>query len=112
MARARGWRKVEGTEVGESAIHGRGLFATRTFRKGERIGSFEGVPAKRNGSHVLWYQDESDRWHGRRVLNDIRYANHSSRANAEAWGTELYAARRIRPGEEITFDYGEDFAHL
>ena len=91
--------------VADSPIHGRGLFARASIRRGQRIGRFEGPPAKRNGSHVLWVTDARGRVRGRRGRNALRYLNHSERPNAEFDGFELYARRRIRADEEITIDY-------
>ena len=99
-------------EVRKSPLHGKGLFAVKTIRKGTLIGEYEGTLTKRNGLHVLWLQDEDDSWTGLKVTNDMRFVNHSRKPNAEPWGTTLYALKTIRPGEEITFDYGEDFADV
>ena len=41
-------------EVGRSPIHGRGIFARKRIRSGGYIGTFEGRPTKRDGTHVLW----------------------------------------------------------
>lgn len=99
-------------EVRESPLHGKGLFATERIPKGRLIGRYEGQPTRRNARHVLWMQDEDGQWHGLRVLNDMRFVNHSRRPNAVVYGTEIFAKKAIRPGEEITFDYGKDFADL
>ena len=100
------------TRVRPSAIHGKGLFSLEPIAKGTLIGRFSGPAARRNGTHVLWYQDDDDCWRGIRVTNKLRYVNHSPHPNAKAWGDELYAARRIRAGEEITWHYGEDWGEL
>jgi SET domain-containing protein len=48
--------------------------------------------------------------------NVARYANHSCRPNAESdivrGKVILRAVKRIRPGEEITYDYGEEYFEL
>jgi len=87
-----------------SVIEGYGLFAKREIKKGEYIGEYEGPDATRNGKYVLWTPDGEAR-SGRNVL---RYLNHSRKPNAEFDGFELYARRRIKVDEEITFDYGDD----
>ena len=93
---------------GKSDIHGTGLFARRRIRKGERIGTYEGPPAKRNGTYVLWvYEEEGEEPVGRSGRNLLRYLNHSVPGNAEFDGFDLYARVGIMPGEEITFDYKE-----
>ena len=93
----------------ESQIHGTGLFAKRKIKKGERIGTYEGPTAKRNSTYVLWvYEEEGEKPVGRKGKNLLRYLNHSAPGNAEFDGFELYAREKIKPGEEITFDY-QDF---
>lgn len=91
--------------VGDSPIHGRGLFATRRLRAGSIIGEFQGPRTRRDGPHVLWLSDNE----GLRVDNELRYVNHSSRPNAEARGTTLVAIRNTQPGAEITIHYGADW---
>ena len=94
--------------VDRSTISGRGVFAKGPIRKGDFIGTYEGPVAKRNGKYVLWVTNEKGQETGRRGLNALRYLNHSSLPNAEFEGFDLFAQRQIRPGEEITFDYGDD----
>jgi SET domain-containing protein len=91
----------------ESEIHGTGLFAKKSIRKGDYIGTFEGPEAKRNGSHVLWVYDDDDSVVGRSGKNLLRYLNHSVPGNAEFDGFDLYALTDINPHDEITFDYKE-----
>ena len=95
-------------EVRRSAIHGHGLFATRRIKQLETIGYWEGDPTDDDGTHVLWLDDDS----GLDVTNDLRFMNHSPDPNAHFDGTtlEVWAARPISPGEEITIHYGDDWA--
>ncbi len=93
--------------VDRSPIHGKGLFARCAIERGAYIGRYLGPEARRNGSHVLWVEGENG-WIGRRGFNRLRYLNHSLPPNAEFDGFDLYARRRIRPGEEITIDYQWD----
>jgi len=64
----------------------------------------------RHGRNWRWTIDGSVR------SNLARYANHACDPNAEAQlvrGRMLYRAiKRIRPGEEITIDYGEEHMQL
>ncbi len=94
--------------VGDSGIHGRGLFAARRIASGEYIGTFHGPAARRDGTHVLWVYTSSqdDEPIGRRGRNLLRFLNHATPCNAEFDGFDLYARRAIRCGEEITIDYG------
>ena len=91
-----------------SSIHGTGLFAGRRFKRDEYIGTYDGPTARRNGRYVLWLTDEDGTETGVRGLNLLRYLNHASKPNAYFDGVDLYAARAIAPGSEITFDYGWD----
>ena len=93
--------------VGESEIHGRGLFAARKIKANALIGRLEGPRTKKNGPHVLWIIDDDGSVYGIRGENDLRFVNHSSKPNAEFLGDELWSVRKIKNGEEITFDYGE-----
>ncbi len=94
--------------VSESGIHGKGVFAATSLRKGDYIGTFSGPVAKRNGTYVLWAYETEDAEEavGRSGRNMLRFLNHALSPNAEFDGFELYARRRIRPDEEITIDYG------
>ena len=93
--------------VGESAIHGRGLFAARTLLEGEFIGYYDGPIVEQDGMHVLWVQDSSgSEWTGYLGRNDLRFMNHADHPNAEMDGLDCYALREIPAGEEITIDYG------
>jgi uncharacterized protein len=107
--------------VRRSGVHGRGLFAARDIRKGERIIEYVGERVgKREGQRrtdAQWAKgriytfelnartdiDGAVRW------NTARLANHSCEPNAESqivrgrvW---IVALRRIRAGDEITYDY-------
>lgn len=91
--------------VAPSPIHGKGLYARQTIRKGTFIGTYQGPQAKRNGSHVLWVYAEGEAPVGRRGMNMLRYLNHSDKPHAEFDGFDLYAVRTIAPDEEITINY-------
>lgn len=94
---------------GPSTIHGTGLFARKTIRRGTHIGTYEGPRVRTDGRYVLWVQEDG-RPIGRKGTNELRFLNHSDRPNAEFDGFELYAVRTIRPGEEITINYHPDDA--
>jgi uncharacterized protein len=97
---------------------GLGLFAQHPIPKGTRIIEYTGplisnkiVDQSRGkyffGINSKWSIDGSGR------DNIARYANHSCKPSAEAviegrrvW---LWAKRSIRPGEEITYDYGREY---
>lgn len=110
-------RRIRNSELkatvsaGTSEIHGTGLFAVRPLRKDEYIGTYHGPRASRNGTYVLWVYDPDDPadMHGISGRNLLRYLNHSRPGNARFEGPHLYARRRIAAGEEITFDYGDEW---
>jgi SET domain-containing protein len=97
--------------------HGLGLFATRPYKKGEYIIEYFGrlIPneeADRSPSRYIfgltskWAIDGTDR------ANIARYINHSCQPNVEATGAKrlwIHASKRIRAGEELTLDYGEEY---
>lgn len=97
-------------EVRASAIHGQGVFATRVLARDSWIGCYEGARTEENGTYVLWVEFEDGETVGIDGDNALRYLNHAHRPNAEFRGDQLFALREIAAGEEITFDYGEDWA--
>lgn len=78
-----------GTAVGPSAIHGTGVFATRSFAPGAVIG-----PARLGSRRTVL---------GRRV-NHAKRPNCRFRSDAGG-GLTLAASRDIAPGDELTLDY-------
>ena len=92
--------------VKESGIHGKGLFAKSKIRRGEVIGAIKPVRAKKDGPYVLWLSEEE----GYRVNGPLKYINHHPKPNA-AYCDDLtvVALRAIKPEEEITHHYGDDW---
>ncbi len=95
--------------VKESGIHGRGLFSAKRIPKGALLGLYDGPRTRRDGRYVLWVEDDDGNPVGINGRNELRFVNHSQRPNAEFRGEELFALRVIRPGEEITHHYGEEW---
>ncbi len=109
--------------VGRSSI-GLGLFATAPIErgafiveyKGRRITNAEAARLEQRGSRYMY--EINSRWtvDGASRRNIARYANHSCRPNAESDVVKgkviLRAIRRIRPDEEITYDYGEEYFEI
>ena len=102
----------ERVRVGESGIHGRGVFARTVLFEDDLIGIYAGPTVERDDTYVLWIEDRDGTWFGVDGMNELRFLNHSSRPNAEFEGDALYALRAISPGEELTIDYGEDWAGI
>ncbi|MEO8444165.1 MAG: SET domain-containing protein-lysine N-methyltransferase [Gammaproteobacteria bacterium] len=104
--------------VARSGITGKGLFAGCVIPARAKIGEFEG--------EVIPIREARRRARARRVVaivelagkaidatdtgRGFRYINHSCQPNTFTRLTseraEFYALRRIRPGEELTVDYG------
>ncbi len=104
--------------VGRSKT-GLGLFATDEIAKGAFIVEYKGrlLPSKVAEQRENRYHFEvNSRWtvDGVSRRNIARYANHSCRPNAESDVTRekkviLRAIKKIRPGDEITYNYGRDY---
>lgn len=88
-----------------SSIHGTGCFARVALARGDFIGTYQGRPARRDGTYVLWVLEDGKAPQGRSGRNLLRWVNHQAPGNARFDGFDLYALGAIAPGEEITFDY-------
>ena len=100
------------------ASAGLGLFAISPIPKGACVIEYTGTPMtneERNASNSRYLFeinskltiDGSPRW------NTARYINHSCKPNCEVeiakgrvW---IFARRNIKPGEELGYDYGEEY---
>lgn len=88
--------------IGESPIHGKGLFARNSIPAGTVIGKIQGELTTINGDYVLWISDVM----GIEVQCHFRYINHSGSPNAVYYDSlEVCALRDIQAGEEITHNY-------
>jgi hypothetical protein len=109
--------------VGRSST-GLGLFAVRSIAKKEHVVTYSGPwisneeaeRLERRGARYLFEVNSKWTIDGSSRRNLGRYVNHSCRPNAEAVQRQrrivLVALRSIRPGEEITFDYGKEYFDL
>jgi SET domain-containing protein len=111
--------------VKNSRVHGRGVYAARKLKAGERIIEYKGEritwkeadrrpPSDPEDPHHTFYFALSD---GRTVIdaghggNAARWINHSCDPNCETEETDdgrvfIQAMRDIRSGEELNYDYG------
>jgi len=100
--------------------HGLGLFTTIPIKKGEVVIEYTGEKittneANRRGGQYLFELNDSYTVDGRGREHTARYINHSCRPNCrpEIDDAEehiyIYAKRTIKPGEELTYDYGKEF---
>ena len=109
--------------VVKRTVTGLGLFTLEPIPRGRRIIEYTGpiISAEEADKRKGKYYFELDE---RRVIdgsprtNRARYINHSCRPNAKGYTTGrkvwIWSLRKIKPGEEITIDYGRDYldAHI
>jgi SET domain-containing protein len=113
--------------VRRSRIHGRGVFATRTIRKGTDIIEYRGqritmeeadeqpVADPRNPYHTFLFELDDGRVIDAAVRgNAARWINHSCDPNCEPYEDDegrvyIAAKRTIRKGEELGYDYRLNF---
>jgi len=88
--------------VGESPIHGKGLFASKRIKKGVSLGKIHGILTEEEGTYVLWL----DKKLGMELTNEFRFINHDASPNCALTETEVITLRAIEKDEEITHDYG------
>jgi uncharacterized protein len=104
-----------------SKLHGWGVFASRTITKNTRIIDYAGEKISHQESlrrenrymkrGAIWCFQINRRWVRDAAVggNVARYINHSCRPNCyvEVVGRTIWirAARTIRPGDELTYDY-------
>jgi len=103
------------------SLTGLGLFATRPIKKRTRIAEYRGKildlekaeRAERRGNRYLYEVSKHRTIDGTARKNIARYFNHSCNPNAESliWRGRVFVKtlRDIKPGEEITYDYGNDY---
>ncbi|HUO56269.1 MAG TPA: SET domain-containing protein-lysine N-methyltransferase [Candidatus Paceibacterota bacterium] len=97
---------------------GGGLFALMPIKKGEFILEYTGekIPARaadESGSRYLFEINKNWTIDGSGMDNKARWINHSCDPNCEASIEKghilINACKDIMKGEELTFDYGDDY---
>ena len=97
---------------------GLGLFATEPIRKGDFIIEYTGTrlttaQSNKKGGKYLFIVNKHTVLEGSGRDNLARYANHSCKPNSEIEVKHgrvlLFARRGIKAGEEITYDYGDEY---
>jgi hypothetical protein len=108
--------------VRRSKVHGRGVFATRDIRKGERIVEYVGERVSHQEADRRYeHKDDNDNHTflfivDRKTVidagvggNDARFINHSCDPNCESITQQrrvfIDAIRNIGAGEELAYDY-------
>lgn len=103
--------------VGRSKT-GLGLFATQPIPKGACVIEYIGRPVPRaeqytSRSKYLFETGRNMMIDGNIKANTARYINHSCKPNCEAETKNhriyIFALRNIKPGEELSYDYGEEY---
>lgn len=100
-------------------LSGLGLFATAPIKKGEFVIEYTGdllTPdevEKRTSNKYFFEIDKKWTIDGAGRENIARYVNHSCRFNCEvriyAKRIRIWTIRRIKSGEEFTYDYGKEY---
>lgn len=99
-------------------LSGKGIFTMEAIPKGKRIIEYIGksVPVEKQGTvkgRYLFWTGRKKMIDGNIKENLARFINHSCRPNCEAYGRKeevfIRSIRRIKAGEELTYDYGEEY---
>ncbi len=97
---------------------GLGLFATRPYKKGDRIIEYVGrtvsaEEATTSRSKYLFEISAKKTIDGKPKINTAGYINHACRPNCEsdivAGRVFITAIKNILSGEEFTYDYGKEY---
>jgi len=103
------------------SLTGLGLFATRPIKKRSRIAEYTGrrlgidaaLKAEKSGNRYLYEVNSKITIDGARHGNIARYFNHSCNPNCDTFIRDkrvfIRTLRNIKPGEELTYDYGRDY---
>lgn len=103
--------------VGRSSA-GLGLFATDHIKKDDFVIEYYGnmltdEQADVKGGLYLFQIDKEFTIDGTPRYNKARYINHSCKPNCEpeidGKRVFIYAIKNIKPGEELTYDYGKEY---
>lgn len=102
---------------------GLGLFANKAYTKGEVIIEYTGETissdeGNRRGGKYLFELNDQWKIDGKGRSNTARYINHSCRPNAypelseDETQVHILAKKIIKPGEEITYNYGPQYFNI
>lgn len=107
----------DGVRVGRASA-GLGLFATHAYKKGERIIEYVGRVISKDEEYTsrskyLFEVNRRTTIDGKPRMNIAGYINHSCKPNCEPEIERAHvyidAIKNINPGEEFTYDYGEEY---
>jgi SET domain-containing protein len=119
-SRSNGGRR---TKVRESGIHGKGVYAIRPIKAGDRVLEYKGeiITWKKaearhphdasQPNHTFYFHlDDGHVIDAKNTGNSAKWINHSCEPNLEAeqngYRIFLNALRNIKAGEELSYDYG------
>ena len=90
----------------ESPIHGMGLFSKIFIKKGQVLGYCRTKTTRKPGDYTLWLdQGPVD------VTCKFKYINHHKKPNVAYYDDlSVVALKDIKPGDELTHHYGDDWA--
>jgi SET domain-containing protein len=103
------------------SLTGLGLFATKPIKKAARIAEYRGrrlgldaaIKAENSGNRYLYEVNSKITIDGAKRGNIARYFNHSCNPNCDTFIRNkrvfIRTLRKIKPEEELTFDYGRDY---
>ena len=109
-------KRNKNVEIKKSTA-GMGLFAIKNIKKDIKMVQYTGEiinekeADRRGGKYLMDYKDRYI--DGKTYKNLGRWANHSCRPNSEAVeysnGIFIVSKRKIKEGEEITYNYGKEY---
>jgi len=116
---------LDAVEVRRSGVHGYGVFAVRTVRAGQQIGTYAGRRYAAGVSHPAWDDQltylfglsDGSMIDGAQGGNATRHLNHACAPNVEAVESydaadelvlDIQAIRDIAGGDELFLDYSLD----
>lgn len=100
---------------------GRGLFTQERIPKGSCVIEYVGRPAtarqiKENRGKYLFWTSDTSMIDGNITANTARFINHSCAPNCEIdirkRRVYIFALRTIKPGEELCYDYGDEYFEM
>lgn len=100
------------------STHGLGLFAKVPFKRGDFVIEYTGeklteAQSEARGGRYLMRLNKRYMIDGSDRKNAARYINHSCKPNCvpyvERGKVNIYATKRITPGDELTYNYGKEY---
>jgi len=111
------YRQRYTTEIRRSKIHGKGVFALRSFKKGELIETCNFIPQEVRGSLTNYDTTISGFPDGIIIMGIYAFINHGKKnanvavqhLNVQKQEAKIYAIKDIKHGEELLQDYGDEY---